>query len=118
MTGLDSVVRLVESCGADADESRRIAHYITDRCAGLSLSTLYSSTHSALTRDDFLGNRAGLSPRQIRAWLALIRGTRSVRRHGRTYGGCRGLIEAVATGEVTPDERSRFERLARVAARG
>jgi hypothetical protein len=118
MSGIDHASSLVHSCGADPEESRLIAQYITDRCAGLSLTTLHSSSYSALTHDPFLVNSIGLSRRQIRAWLALIRGTRSVRRGDRVYGGCRGLIEAARSEQMTARERARFERLARVAANG
>jgi len=118
MNAIESVVELVHSRGASRDDCRLIASYVADRCVGLSIASLHSSSHSALHRDPFLTRQMCLNPRQVRAWLSLIRGTRAVYRNGRTYGGRRGFIEAVSMGPITDAEKHRFERLAYVAATG
>jgi hypothetical protein len=113
------VADLVRAHGAEFETCLAVATYVADRAATLSLTTAYSSTRSALTRDRYLTGTLGLTPRQVRAWLALIRGTRTTRGPaGRRYGGRRGLIAALAAGDLTPAERHRFGRLAQIAATG
>jgi len=118
VSAIDAVVALVVRHGAEEDDARGIATYIADRCAGLSLASVHSSGHSSLKRDAFLVRQCRLSPRQVSAWLALIRGTRAVRRNGRTYGGCPGVVESILIGTLEPERWARYDRLARVAATG
>jgi hypothetical protein len=116
---LDRVAELVHTHGADAEMCRAVAVYVADRAASLSLASAYASTRSALTRDRYLTSTLGLTPRQVRAWLALIRGTRTTRGpDGRRYGGRRGLVAALADGDLTAAEQHRFARLAQIAATG
>lgn len=116
---LDHVVDVVARHGMARERAELIAEYIADRCAGFSLTTVHSSGHSSLHRDGFLLRQMGLRPRQIGAWLALIRGTRPVRdRAGRLVGGRPGLLEAASTGHVTATDMRRFDRLAFVAVHG
>ena len=116
---LAAVIDLVARSGMERDRAENIAEYIADRCAGLSLTTVHSSGHSALRRDGYLVGQMGLRPRQIGAWLALVRGTRTARgRNGRVAGGFPGLPEACASGRIPPESRRRYERLAFVAAHG
>jgi hypothetical protein len=118
MDAVDTVASWVAARGADREQACLIADYIADRCAGLSIASVHSSEHSSLVRDDYLVRQLGLSRRQVTAWLALIRGTRAVHRDGKTYGGCPGLVESIASGRIGPRERRRFERLAHMAATG
>jgi len=118
MTGVDVVAEWVAARGEDRETARLIAHYLADRCAGLSVASAHSSGSSSLKRDPFLTRDLGLTRRQVSAWLALIRGTRPIHRAGRTYGGRAGLVQSLATAGPTSAQRSRFERLARVAATG
>jgi hypothetical protein len=116
---LHRVAELVRTHGADLEVCRAVATYVADRAASLSLSSAYASTRSALTRDRYLTSTLGLTPRQVRAWLALIRGTRTTRGpNGRRYGGRRGLVAALAAGDLTAAEQHRFARLAQIAATG
>jgi hypothetical protein len=116
---LEVVADLVHTHGADVEMCRAVAIYVADRAATLSLASAYSSTRSALPRDPYLTGTLRLTPRQVRAWLALIRGTRTTGgRGGRRYGGKRGLIAALAAGDLTPAEQHRFGRLAQIAATG
>jgi hypothetical protein len=116
---LDRVAELVHAHGVDVELCQAVATYVADRAATLSLASAYASTRSALTRDRYLTSTVGLSPRQVRAWLALIRGTRTTRgANGRRYGGRRGLIAALAAGDLSPAEQRRFARLAQIAATG
>jgi hypothetical protein len=116
---LGRVAELVQAHGTDAEVSQAVATYVADRAATLSLASAYASTRSALTRDRYLTGTLGLTPRQVRAWLALIRGTRTTRGPaGRRYGGRRGLIVALTVGDLTAAERHRFDRLAQIAATG
>lgn len=116
--GIDTVATWVAKAGADEAGAREIAEYVADRCAGLTIASAYASENSSLQNDAFLRQSVGLSPRQIRAWLALVRGTRAVVRNGRTYGGCPGLVETTVRGRLSAAEHRRFERLARIAATG
>jgi len=116
MNAIDTVADLVHSRGAPRAECLAIAYYIADRSAGLSLATVHSSSRSALRADAFLTHEMRLTPRQVRAWLALIRGTGCVQRRGRTHGGRPGMVQALATGRVSEREQMRFDRLAHIAA--
>jgi hypothetical protein len=120
LTGsLDRVAHLVHIHGSDLKVCRAAAVYVADRAATLSLASAYSSPRSALTHDTYLTGTLGLTGRQVRAWLGLIRGTRTTRGPGgRCYGGKRGLIAALAYGNPTQAEQRRFERLAHIAATG
>jgi hypothetical protein len=113
---LDRLISMVAGYGMDRDRAAMIASYLADRCAGLSVSTLHSSSTGALRSDPYLVDQLGLGRRQIAAWLALMRGTRAVRRrNGDLVGGCRGFIEDAA--RSGPAEASpRFQRLAQLAA--
>lgn len=117
---LDALVGLVSAAGLEPARAAAIAEYVTDRCAGLSVASVHSSTHSSLRRDTFLRQNMALSSRQIGAWVALIRGTRAVRRRsdGRVVGGQPGLIEVIARGTLDEEQVRRFRRLAKVAAVG
>lgn len=117
---MEALVGLVSSAGLERERATAIAEYVTDRCAGLSVASVHSSTHSSLRRDTFLRQNMALSSRQIGAWVALIRGTRAVRRRsdGRVVGGQPGLIEVMARGQLNQEHLRRFQRLARVAAVG
>jgi hypothetical protein len=116
---LDRVAELVHAHGADVEVCRAVAIYVADRAATLTVASVYASTRSALTHDSYLTVTLGLSPRQVRAWLALIRGTRTTRGpDGRCYGGRRGLVAALAVGDLSPAEQQRFARLAQIAATG
>jgi len=118
MSVIDKIATMVHVHGTPLDECRLVASYIADQSAGRTVASLYSSSHSALTNDQFLVRRIGLSPRQVRAWTALIRGTRTIQREGRTLGGKRGMVEALTIGPIDERERMRFERLAHIAATG
>jgi hypothetical protein len=120
LTGsLDRVADLVHAHGGELEVCRAVAVYVADRAASLSLASAYASTRSALTHDTYLTGTLRLTGRQVRAWLALIRGTRTTRGPaGRCYGGKRGLIAALAAGNVTAAEQRRFGRLAHIAATG
>ena len=113
---LDELVDLVGEHGMDPTRAATIAAYIADRCAGLSLATVHSSAHSSLHNDAFLLDRCALSRSQVAAWLALVRGTRPVRRGHRLVGGQPGFVEAVARGSLDVQQLSRFRALARRAA--
>jgi hypothetical protein len=118
-TLLDAVTDLVAARGVDRARASMIAVYLADRCAGLSLTTVHSSSRSSLRRDVYLVTHLGLTPPQIGAWLALIRGTRAVRqRDGRLVGGYPGMIEVLATGVMEDCQLQRFQRLAQIAAHG
>jgi hypothetical protein len=115
-TPLARLIALVTAHGMDPGKATLIATYLADRCAGVSVATLHSSSTASLRTDPFLVEKLGLGRRQIAAWLALMRGTRAVRRrNGDLAGGCRGFIEDAA--RSGPAESSpRFQRLARLAA--
>jgi hypothetical protein len=115
---LDTVVDWVCAHGANHDQAHAIAHFVADRCAGLTIASAHSSGHSSLRQDPYLVHRLRLNRRQISAWLALIRGTRPITSKGRTVGGRPGLIEMLVAGELESTDRRRFERLAHVAATG
>jgi hypothetical protein len=116
---LVAVADLVHAHGADVEMCRAVATYVADRAATLSLASAYASTRSALTHDAYLTGTLQLTARQVRAWLALIRGTRTTGgRDGRRYGGKRGMIAALVAGDLTPAEQHRFGRLAQIAATG
>jgi hypothetical protein len=113
---LDRLIALVAEYGLDCDQAAMIASYLADRCAGLRVSTLHSSSTASLRTDPFLVDQLGLGRRQIAAWLALLRGTRAVRRsNGELVGGCRGFIEDAARSGPAESSR-RFQRLAKLAA--
>jgi hypothetical protein len=118
MNSIEVVADLVHAHGAARTDAHTIADYLADRIASVTLATAYSSSHSALSRDSFLRHDMQLSPRQIRAWLALLRGTRPVRRGNRTVGGKPGLVQAFRVDAITDTERRRFQRLAHTAATG
>lgn len=116
MNELERLVDLVAESGMERERATTIAYYLADRCAGVRLSTLHSSSRVSLRRDAFLVERLGLSPGEITAWLALVRGTRPVRRRsGEIVGGHPGFIEAAAQSE-TAETDPRFRRLAQRAA--
>lgn len=116
---LQSIVDLVAANGMDRAKATLITMYIADRCAGLSMATVHSSSRSSLHRDEYLLEQLALSHQQISAWLALIRGTRAVRqRDGRIAGGCPGMTQVVATGTMDAQQLRRFRRLAKYAAVG
>jgi hypothetical protein len=118
MSTIDTVSERVSACGVDLEDSRAIAYYIADRCAGLSIASAHSSSHSSLHHDPYLVQQLGLEPRQISAWLALIRGTRSVARNGRTSGGSPGMVETLVSGRMRSADQQRLNRLAFIAATG
>jgi hypothetical protein len=114
---LEELVDLVAMQGMPRERAETITCYVADRSVGLSLSTVHSSARSALRHDPFLLDSMALTQGQIRAWLALVRGTRAVRRaNGKVVGGCPGFVEA-RLGEMTDLQLERFRRLARTAAR-
>lgn len=113
---LGRLVELVTAHGMDPDRAATIAAYLADRCAGLSIASAHSSAHSSLARDPYLRDRLELTATQISAWLALVVGTRAVRRRGRRVGGHPGFIAAVATGPLSVEQRLRFAGLADRAA--
>lgn len=61
-TLLDAVTDLVTAHGADRARASMIAVYLADRCAGLNLSTVHSSSRSPLRRDRYLVTQLGLTP--------------------------------------------------------
>jgi hypothetical protein len=113
---LEEVIRLVAAHGADPDAIRAALYYLLDRTAGLSVATVHSSPHSSPHTDPFLTSRLGLSRRQVRALLSLLRGSRPIRRGGRTIGGLPGMVAVLAAGTMTDADLRRFTRLARIAA--
>jgi hypothetical protein len=113
---LERLVDLVAEFGMERERATTIAYYLADRCSGVRLSTLHSSSRVSLRRDAFLVEQVGLGARQITAWLALVRGTRPVRRRsGEIVGGRPGFIE-VAVQSETAETDQRFRRLAQRAA--
>lgn len=116
---LRAVVDMVVAAGADSQRASVVCEYVADRCATLTVATAHSSSHASLRNDAYLTGVLGLDQAQIAAWLALVRGTRRVRRaDGRVVGGCPGLLEVIATGRLDDRARRRFARLARIAACG
>jgi hypothetical protein len=113
---LEEVTRLVAAHGADPDAVRAALYYLLDRTAGLSVATVHSSPHSSPHGDPFLTGRLGLSRRQVGALLSLLRGSRPIRRGGRTIGGLPGMVAVLAAGTMTDADLRRFTRLARIAA--
>jgi hypothetical protein len=112
---LDRLVEFVAAHGMDREKASLIAVYLADRCAGLSVATLHSSSTAAVRMDPFL-NQLGLSHCQIAAWLALVRGTRAVRRQrGDLVGGRPGFVEVAVSSEGA-ESIPRFQRLASLAA--
>lgn len=117
LSPLQAVVDLVAAHGMDREKAEQVAYYLADRSSGLRISTIHSSGHSALAHDEFLTCRMGLTVPQIRAWMALLRGTRPVRRaNGHIVGGCPGYLEAILTGPVCARQMQRYQFLARRAA--
>jgi hypothetical protein len=113
---LDRLVDLVAAHGMDRDRASLIATYLADRCAGLSIATLHSSSTASLRQDAFLVEHLGLDRRQLTAWVALLRGTRPVRRRdGEIVGGRPGFVEAAASSD-SAESALRFRRLAQRAA--
>lgn len=113
---LDRLIDLVTGYGVDRDQVATVADYLADRCAGASLATLHSSATVSLRQDAFLVEHLGLSRQQISAWLALLRGTRAVRRRdGGIVGGRPGFIE-IAVHSDSAESVERFRRLAARAA--
>ena len=113
---LDRLVDLIVAHGMDRDRASLIATYLADRCAGLTIATLHSSSTASLHGDGFLVANLALDRRQITAWLTLLRGTRAVRRrNGEVVGGCPGFIEAAAS-SASAESLARYRRLARIAA--
>lgn len=117
MTGhLDQVIALVTAHGGDPEATAAAVVYLAERTAGLSVATAHSSPHSSPRFDTYLRSHLRLTGRQIGALLCLIRGSRAVRRGSSTVGGHPSMVAVLATGTVTPADRRRFERLARIAA--
>lgn len=115
---LERLVELVAAQGMERELAEDIVYYLADRCATMSLATVHSSSATSMQGDAFLVERLGLERSQISAWIALLRGTRAVRRHdGEVAGGCPGFIEVAAT-DGSAETQLRFRRLAQRAAGG
>lgn len=116
---LDAIVDLVVDHGGDRELTRDVLEYVADRICTLQLTTALSSSYSSLRRDPFLTITCGLSWPPIAACIKLLRGTRKVvKPDGRIAGGRPGMLQMLADETLTPADRRRFAKLARVMADG
>ena len=116
---LDAIIDLVVDHGGDRQLTRDVLEYIADRICTLQLTTALSSSYSSLRRDAYLSTACGLPWPAISACIKLLRGTRKVvKSNGHIAGGRPGMLQQLSEGTITPADRRRFAKLARIAADG